>query len=390
MKLLNEANKVRFLYFLVFCCTASWLPVFADYLKSRGLSGVEIGFTLSITPLMMFVVQPFYGVITDKLGYNKTLLFSSFFAALSYFLYLFDGLNYWSIIGITICMSVFYNSIQPILDSLSLRLVEQNPKFSYGSIRIAGAMGWAATGILIGNIIDQINLTMIFMVSGVSMLLLFVFAFTLPKKLTENLKIESTTFQNVSKVFRDKNLLFFLLAVFLISAGSFCIYNFYSLYMKQNGASATLVGYALSFQGLCELPFFYLSSRIIVKFGIKTTFLITVFITALRMILYALISNPYWAVSIELLQGISWSLFWVVCVEYVNQLVKYEWRATGQSLLYAAFYGVGAIVGNIWTGYLYDLNLKLSSIFLLNAIIVIVTGFFIGFVMKKSPDSIKQ
>jgi PPP family 3-phenylpropionic acid transporter len=91
------------------------------------------------------------------------------------------------------------------------------------------------------------------------------------------------------------------------------------------------------------------------------------------MWLYSTIKNPQWALGIEVLHGISWSLFWVVCVEYVNRLVKDEWKATGQSILYAAYFGIGAIAGNFWTSYLYDSNMKVSEIFLLNAGIIFLT-----------------
>ena len=78
---ISEANKLRILYFLVFCCTAAWLPIFADYCKERGLSGTKTAVILSITPFMMFLVQPFYGMLADRLGYKKTLLFSSLLAS---------------------------------------------------------------------------------------------------------------------------------------------------------------------------------------------------------------------------------------------------------------------------------------------------------------------
>jgi MFS transporter, PPP family, 3-phenylpropionic acid transporter len=86
------------------------------------------------------------------------------------------------------------------------------------------------------------------------------------------------------------------------------------------------------------------------------------------------VSTPGLAIPIELLHGISWSLFWVVCVEYVNKLVPAHWLATGQSLLYAAYYGAGAIAGNFWTGYLSGQAMKMSNIFLLNAGIVGATA----------------
>lgn len=377
--LLSEANRLRILYFLVFCCTASWLPIIADFLKDRGLSGLQIGAVLAVTPLMMFVVQPFYGSLADRLGYKRCLLLSSFLASLSYILYLFNG-GFIYLLFVTAVMSLFYNSIQPILDSLSLKLAEQNPKFSYGKLRIAGAAGWAFTGIITGQLIDHINTTVIFAVSAISMLLAFLFAFTL--KNDKRTVASEQSFNNIKEVFKSRALIFLLLCVFLISAGASTIWYFYSIYMKENGASASLVGYGLSFQGLCELPLFYFSARIIARLGIKTTLLVTVFATVLRLALYGIVKNPYAALPIELLHGVSWSLFWVVCVEYVNKLVKEEWRVTGQSLLYAAYYGAGTIAGNLWTGYLSDTNMRVSEIFMLNAGIVSVVGVFLLIFMR--------
>lgn len=384
--LLSEANKLRILYFLVFCCTASWLPIIADFLKDKGLTGLQTGIILAVTPLMMFLVQPFYGSLADKVGYKRCLLLSSFFAALSYVMYLFGG-GFIYLLVITAFMSLFYNSIQPVLDSLSLKLAENDPRFSYGKLRIAGAAGWAFTGIITGQLIDHINTTVIFVVSAVSMLLAFLFAFLIKNdKQTIASEQSFKNGRNVREVLNNKALVFLLFCVFLVSAGASTIWYFYSIYMKENGASASLVGYGLSFQGLCELPLFYFSARIIARLGIKTTLIITVFATVIRLMLYGIVKNPYTAIPIELLHGISWSLFWVVCVEYVNMLVKEEWRVTGQSLLYASYYGAGTIAGNLWTGYLSDTNMRVSEIFMLNAGIVAVVGVFLLIFMKMKKN----
>jgi hypothetical protein len=101
------------------------------------------------------------------------------------------------------------------------------------------------------------------------------------------------------------------------------------------------------------------------------------------MLLYGIVNNPKAALLIELLHGVSWSLFWVVCVEHVNGIVKTEWRATGQSFLYASYFGIGAIAGNLWTGYLYDAQLKISTIFLLNAAVVTIVGLLMAVFFSK-------
>ncbi len=379
---ISEANRLRLLYFLVLSCTASWLPIFADSLKERGFSGIEIGIILSITPITMFVIQPFYGMMADRLGYKKCMLISSVSAALSFLLYLGQGSFGW-ILVVTIFMSVFYNGLQPILDSLTLQLTGRDPSFSYGTVRIAGAVGWALTGMVVGYYIDAINIQVIFIFSSVSLFLVFLLCFTLPPDIKHSPKEAQQSFQHLGNVLANRTLIFLLVSVFLISATVTTIWNFYSIYMKENGASASLVGLGISFQGLCEIPLFYFSARIISVLNLKNTLIITVFASALRMLLYSLVKDPVLALSIELLHGLSWSLFWVVCVVYVNQLVKPEWRATGQSLLYAAYFGIGAIAGNFWTGYLYDKHLTIASIFFLNAGIVTVVGIAMAIIIKK-------
>ena len=380
---MGESTKLRILYFLAFSCTASWLPIFADYLKERGLTGIQIGVILSITPTMMFLVQPLQGILADKLGYKKCLIWCTFFAALTYLFYILEG-TFISLFFITVFMSLFYNSVQPLLDSLSLGLVQKDPTFSYGTLRVAGAAGWAFTGTLVGHYVDSVNTTVIFISSAISMFLTFLFAFSISSNTEQHKKIDVQTNHTLKEVLLNRELIILLICVFLISSGGTTIWNFYSIYMKENGATATLVGYGISFQGLCELPLFYFSARIIRKLGQRTTLIFTVFALALRMLLYSVVKNPYAAISIELLHGVSWSLFWVVCVEYVNGVVKADWRATGQSCLYAAYFGIGAIAGNFWTGYLYDMKMKIADVFLLNAMIVAVVGCFMLVAIKRN------
>lgn len=378
---LSEGNKLRVLYFLVFSCTASWLPIFADHLSALGVTGIEIGILLSITPAMMFLVQPALGMAADRFGYKRTLVVSLLCASVAFALFLVQA-NFYFLLLVTCGMALFYNTLQPLLDSLSLGLAQRDPGFSYGTLRIAGAAGWAFTGIFVGYFIDASDTKVIFAAASLSLLLAFLFAFFLHNDFRGRDSFSESSFSNFRDVFQNKSLVILLIAVCLISAGGTTIWNFYSIYMKENGASAWLVGIGISFQGLCELPFFYFSALIIRRFGIRTTLLVTVFATALRLYLYTLVKHPQAAIAIEVLHGVSWSLFWVVCVETANNLVPENWRATGQSLLYASYFGIGAIAGNFWTGYLYGNHLTISEIFLLNAFIVSAIGVAMMILIK--------
>lgn len=376
-----KATALRIIYFLVFCCTGAWLPKLYDYCLFKELTGAQSAFILSITPIMMFAVQPLYGFLADKLGHKKTLLISCLFAAISYLGFLLP-LDFAGLIAVTVIMSLFYNTIQPVLDSIALQIAKDNPKFSYGSLRFYGAAGFAFTTIITGQVIDAMDITVIFIVSAITMFLAFLFCFFLQDEKYE--KVTENTYSNVFTVIKNKLLLFLLLCVFLVSMGATAIWNFYSAYLKENSATDSLVGYGLSFQGLCELPVFYFSARIILKLGLKTTLLITVMATVVRMLLYHIINIPIATLPVELLHGFSWSLFWVVCVEYVNKLVDERWQATGQSLLYAAYFGAGAIAGNYWASYFIDKGLKVADVFLINVGIVgVVVVLLLLFIKTK-------
>jgi len=88
---LTEVNRLRLLYFLILSCTASWLPLFADNLKSRGLSGIQIGIILSVTPISMFLVQPFVGMLADRWGFRRSMMVYSLMATIAFFLLQLDA-----------------------------------------------------------------------------------------------------------------------------------------------------------------------------------------------------------------------------------------------------------------------------------------------------------
>jgi MFS transporter, PPP family, 3-phenylpropionic acid transporter len=376
---ISEANRVRLLYFFTFCCQAAWLPRYADYLNGKGFTGFQMGFILSITPAMMFLVQPIYGYLADKFGFKKTLLLGAFLAAVFFIGHLLQG-GFYYVAFVTVLMSLFFNATQPIIDSLALQTTTDDPTLSYGSLRIAGAAAWSFMGLVNGYLIGSYALEIIFIVSSVTMFLTFLLALTLPKTASKTVATASNFTQDLKAMLDNRPLLWFLFFTMLISVASTTIWNFYSLFIKEIGGSDALVGYGLALQGLCELPLFYFSAQIIQRFGLKKTLLFTLCITALRMFLYSTVKDPHYALVIELTHGISWALFWVVCVEFTNQLVQEEWKATGQSLLYASYFGIGAILGNFWTSFLIE-NMSLGGVFLLNAGIIGVTGFGI-YVLK--------
>ena len=141
-------------------------------------------------------------------------------------------------------------------------------------------------------------------------------------------------------------------------------------------------------QALVELPFYPIAYYIIKKFGLIRAISISTFFTALRLFLYSSVTNPYYALSIELLQGFSYILNLIAAIEFLNMTIPVQWRATGQALFASTYFGLGAIVGNWWAGYLIDV-FGVQKMFFINALIICLTFVFSFFIKNKIYDTQK-
>jgi hypothetical protein len=136
--------------------------------------------------------------------------------------------------------------------------------------------------------------------------------------------------------------------------------------MKEIGASAQMTGWAPSVEAYSELPFYFLAAAMFRRFGVLQMLLATTLLAGLRVWLYSATGDPWLVLAIEATNGVTWTWFWLAAVEVANRLVRPEWRATGQSLLWAAYQGAGAILGNWWCGWLYGREGDMRSVFAIN------------------------
>ena len=71
------------------------------------------------------------------------------------------------------------------------------------------------------------------------------------------------------------------------------------------------------------------------------------------------------------MNGMTWTLLWIASVEYINNLIPAKWRTTGQSLLWAAYFGGGAILGNVLSGQLYE-SMPMQRVYAINSFMILI------------------
>ncbi len=348
----SQGAVLRLLYVLIYCSGVSWSPFLSVYLRQVGLSGLQIGTLSGIGPAVMLVSQPLWGLVADLRGRRRTLLLTMLASALLLPGFAWPG-GFWFLLGWSILHGSLSNPVSPLIDSLVLDHLERQGNGSFGHIRLWGAVGWAVGALVVGRAIAGRDIRLMFAFGAAFMLLgwALVWRGTVGLRGTGSL---GKRWRGAGDLLRSRKLVTFLALIVLMQLGTAAVWTFFPVYMTELGAPREMLGYAISIRGLSELPLYLAAAAIIRRYGSGKVFILTVLVFGVRVLLYSAIKVPALAMAVEATHGLSFSLFLVSAVDYIHRLVPREWRATGQALFTAAFFGAGGILGNALSGLLYD------------------------------------
>jgi PPP family 3-phenylpropionic acid transporter len=130
--------------------------------------------------------------------------------------------------------------------------------------------------------------------------------------------------------------------------------SFLILHLNDLGAGKSLIGLALSFSILGELPIFYFADHLLTRWGTRRMLTFAMWMYVIRNLAYSLMRAPWLALPIQMLNGPSFSVKWVAAVSYTNEISPTGMGATGQGLLGATMMGIGGTFGSLLGGFLYD------------------------------------
>lgn len=334
-------------YFFYYAAYASLLPFLVVYFEQLGFSGQQVGILSAIMPLMMLIAAPFWANIVDLSQKQKTVLLSLMaFAIVSGF-----SLSLSKTFGsMLLLMAVFAFVISPVMplgDNAILRLLG-NAKKNYGRLRVWGAVGWGLSAPLVGLLTERLELRWAFYIYAALMLfcLLSIAQLPLPSaKLFKGRQVSG---------FATNPWLIFLLAAFMAGICFAITGNFVYLYLSELNAKPSVIGLALSFATLSELPITFLGKQLLDRFSTRALLMLALFFLALRLMLYSLVALPVLILFIQLLHGFSFSVIWIAGVNFADEYAPEGKTATAQSLFTAVMMGLGSMIGSLFGGYMYD------------------------------------
>ena len=351
------------------------------YFKSIGLTSSEIGTINSIAKAVALLSLPLWGILSDYYKANKKLLMVTVSGALISSLLFLTVDGFWLIVLIMTMFLTFFLSSVPLADAQLLGHLGEDSK-QYGKYRIWGSIGYTAVVAGVGYFIEKTAAVNIFYLSGIVYLATLVI---IPKLPSEDVSIEVGSLKKFKNLFHKQNLMVFILFTFFINLTFETNNIYFPIYVVDHGGKEFLIGSALMIAAASEMLTFYFSEEIMEHFKIKYIFLVSALAFSFRWLILS--QFPLAAVFLvsQLLHSITFGLFHVTAVNYINELCGDRFKATGQNL-YATAKGISGIIGSFIGGFIYQ-QLGGNTLYLYLSLIALGAGT-IYFMMIRKNDTI--
>ena len=213
-------------------------------------------------------------------------------------------------------------------------------KSLYGRTRLFGSLGYGVASFIIGAVLDRFhyqycgktmtNYTILFYIFAAFMTIAFIFALVgIDFKYQETEK-QVTSSIDVLKLFGTLSHGSFLLIAWFMGFSHGGIMNFLNWYLEDLGATRFMMGIGTSCRATAVIFGFLMSNYFINKLGHYNMILFSLVVYTLSFFGYSVIPNPWYALPIEIGQGICYSMSWSACITYLGAAAPPNAAATVQ------------------------------------------------------------
>lgn len=349
----KQALVLRWLNFWQYAILAVVAPFLPLYFANQGYSSSQIGFLMVIGPFVASLVQPMWGYVSDRLQTVKAIIVVLWILAVASSVVLFHaGSSYILTLLSVLALYFFFQPSMPLVDSISVQSASRRG-ISYGSVRLFGSMGYTMISLTGGAILALLG--------GITRLPYLLWAvWAIPLLLLIFLKDEPAegggmTLKSLGAIFKNKSFLWFLVLVFILSVPHRLNDIMLGLYMKELGATDSMVGWAWALAAAVEIPVFALLGKYLHKVHEFALLGIVGLLYALRWLIYYVTDEPWVLLFLQAGAALTFAVFWLVAMHYVARALPPELGATGFSLLSMVYLGLAGMSGGLIGGSLNDL-----------------------------------
>lgn len=368
--------------FLLYASRGVLMPYLGPFLTDRGFEAASVGLIMALSPLATMLTQPLWGLWADRAATRRGVLQTALGATTILALFWYSGTNLWIFLpGIA-----FFFSSESALYSLSDAVMLQGAREAgtdFGNVRLWGTVGFGLASLVVGRLLHDVSEPVIIIYAAV-LLVAFVASFRLPPA-------GASTVSSMGKGYKElltrPDLLLLWTLAFLLMLTMMFHYTYFSIHMRNLGATMGLLGVAYLLSCLSELPFLTFAGPIFRRLGGRKLLLIAGVMLALRWALVASLDSPLLLTLTQLLHGVNFIVIYYALAVEVDEKAPAELKASGQAINRIVTTGLARLVGGAAGGAaVAAMGIRLS--YFLSAAIALVAVVIFGLVeLRQRPGT---
>jgi len=358
-------------YFLYFGVMGVFLPFFNLYCYHLGFSGFQIGVLSGIRSVALVVFPLFWGLVADRFhARRKIYIVCNLASTLIWALLLFT--SEFSAMAVIIALyGVFYAPIISFLEAFTMDALGDD-KQSYGRLRAYGSISFILTVLILGKVLDLAGVGIIVALILAGSLVQAAAAFNIP-----DVQIRKQVSERDGlRFFLRPRVLVFLTCAFLMLVSHGTYYGFYSIHLETLGMDKTFIGISWALASTAEILVMVKSDRLFARFSLEKVLVFSFIVAALRWLILYTTASPLIILLSQVLHAVTYGTFHMASILYIDRLTPDASKTMGQAVNNAVTYGLGLVVGFLFSGILYE-RLGAYNLFGISSSIALAAG--VGF-----------
>lgn len=364
-------------YYFDFAALGFLLPYFPLYLQSLGMNKWQIGLLLSIIMITRVGIPILWARFSDKSGKGYEILIANTYLSTALLAFLPFVKSFEGILAVLFLSLFFRTSLLPLVDAMSLKLITFT-KSSYGFIRVWGSLGFLSASLLGGVMISLWGIRI------VPAMLIFTF-FASSLALTFLDKEEPSHLSPKIARWRDllqRNFLALLIAGLLMQTSHSAYYEYFSIYMKQEGSPTWVIGILWSVAIGAEMGMMLTWKRWDEGFSTWQILFFSYGMAVLRWTGLAYFTS-FWSIALlQTFHAFSFASFHLANMYWIKRNVSFANQSTAQALYSSLVFGLGGVFGFMGAGKLTEYT-SLPFLFKISAGIAFVALLLFAFAYRK-------
>jgi len=341
------------------------LPFWPLWLRSRGLTDLEIGLLLSAGMWLRAFTNPLLAQLADRRGRPDRILIVLGWGALIGHLFYIPLHGFWPIFVVSIIAHMMFSPLTSLGDSVTMLKVREGA-LDYGRVRLWGSLTFIAAATAGGYVIEGRPADIILWLVIGTLVLTVIACHLMPAAHTSG---TSRFFAPLLEIARNRQLIAFMLAAGMLQASHGVYYGFATLHWRASGLSDGVIG-ALWAEGvIAEIILFAFSGGFVRRFGPVGLLSIAAIAGLVRWSALGMTVALPVLIAVQGLHAFTFGAAHLAAMHYIAASVPASHGTTAQSLYSSTAQGWLLAASMLASGWLYG-HFGASAFFAMGAISV--------------------